>query len=387
MFEIQTFAFTLLPLLVAALIVLLVNWRIHKKMRGPGYWAAGAASRLIGIAMIAIGDPLPVAMSSVAGYFLMVVGDFLTVRGLSQFANRPPYRRTTVVVALLTFVGLCYFTYVTPDPYARVITLVAGHVVSILLLTLLQLHIVRKEGISGVVILALSSFWEVFLGPLLLLMMYRASVDVEIEAAMGWIGWVQPMSATAMIGILQTFGFMLLAANRTQRELRDMALLDTLTGMPNRRAFDAAMKRAVEATKRDGTRLGLAVIDIDFFKRVNDTHGHGVGDAMLRHVAATVSSTLRDSDFFARVGGEEFALIVQDANLESLTEVAERFRHAVETLPLQRVNDTSLSCTLSAGIALSEPGRVDATQLYAYADAALYRAKGNGRNRVELASA
>jgi len=381
MFEIQTFAFTLLPLLVASMVVLVVNWRIHPKMPGPAYWAAGAASRLIGVSLIAIGAPLPHLFSDVLGHFLLAFGDFLAVGGLSLFANRPPYRRTSIVTLLLVFIGLCYFTYVAPDPFHRVIVLIAGHVVSIFLLALLQLRIVRQEGIGGIFILALSSFWEVFLGPFLLLMMYLASGNVDIEVAMGW---VQPMSATAMLGILQTFGYTLLTASRTRRELRDMALLDTLTGVPNRRAFDSAMKRAVEAARRSGTRLGLALVDIDLFKRVNDTYGHTVGDAVLRHVAATVSSTLRDSDFFARIGGEEFALVVADTSAEALSEVAERFRQAVETTPLHRANAAPLGCTLSAGLALSAPGQVDADQLYAVADAALYRAKAGGRNRVEM---
>lgn len=384
MFEIQTFAYSLMPLLVASLIVLLVNWRIHKKMRGPGWWAAGAASRLVGVALIAINDPLPRMVSEVIGYFLVVLGDFLSVQGLGLFAGHPPYRRTTTAVLIAVFAGLGYFTYVVPDPFAHITALVAGHVVSILLLALLQIHIVRQEGISGIAILALSSFWEVVLGPLLLLVMHMTSTDVELEAKLGWVSWSQPMGAMAMMGILQTFGFMLLAANRTERELRDMALLDTLTGIPNRRAFDSAMKRAVESAKRNNTRLGLAIVDIDFFKRVNDTYGHGVGDALLRHVAATISSTLRDSDFFARIGGEEFALIVEDTTPESLVEVAERFRQAVESLPLKRANEADLGCTLSAGLALSEPGRADASHLYTSSDAALYRAKGNGRNRVEL---
>ncbi|MBV2194818.1 MAG: GGDEF domain-containing protein [Azonexus sp.] len=385
MFEIRIFALTLLPLLAASLIVLLVNWRIHKNMRGPAHWAAGAASRMLGIGMIAIGAPLPVMLVSVAGYFLVVLGDFLAVHGLSQFAGLPPFRRTSLITLALVLAGLGYFAYAMPDTYIGVIILVAGHVTAILLLAMLQLHIVRQEGLSGVLVLALSSFWEIFLGPLLLLVIYLASKDVEIEAALGWMNWVQPMGAMAMIGILQTFGFMLLAANRTQRELRDMALLDTLTGIPNRRAFDAAMRRAVETARRHNTRLGLAVIDIDFFKRVNDTYGHAVGDALLRHVAATISSTLRDSDFFARVGGEEFALIVEDATLETLSEVAERFRLAVETHALPRANGAALSCTLSAGLALSSPGHVDATRLYSLADQALYQAKRNGRNRIEVA--
>ncbi|MBP9714241.1 MAG: GGDEF domain-containing protein [Sterolibacterium sp.] len=385
MFEIQTFAYTLLPLLLASLIVLLFNWRIHRKMRGTGSWAAGAASRLAGVALIAIDDTLPLFLSSFIGYFLVVFGDFLSVRGLSLFAGRPPSRRITLAVLFATLVSLGYFTYVEPAPYLRVIVLVAGHVISVLLLATLQVRIIRQEGMGGVAVLVLSSFWEIILGPLLLLAMHMVSSNVEIEAELGWVSWAQPMGAMAMMGILQTFGFILLAANRTERELRDMALLDTLTGIPNRRAFDAAMKRAVEATKRNHTRLGLAVVDIDFFKRVNDTYGHGVGDELLRHVAITISATLRDSDFFARIGGEEFALIVEDSTPEALLEVAERFRLAVETLPLQRTQETPLACTLSAGIALSEPGRADASRLYVAADAALYRAKGNGRNRVELA--
>ncbi len=384
MFEIQTFSLTLLPLLFASLTVLLVNWRIHKRMRGPGYWAAGAAGRLLGAALIAIGAPLPEFLTGVVGYLLILLGDFLSVKGLSLFAARPFPRRTVYLTLLILFFGINYFTYIAPEPYAPIILLVAGHVLSIGLLVNLQWHL-RHEGFGGILILALSSFWEVFLGPLLLLVMYKATTDVEFEVA---FGWVQPMSAMAMIGILQTFGFMLLAANRTQHELRDMALLDTLTGIPNRRSFDSTVKRMVESTKRSGGRLGLAVIDIDFFKKVNDTYGHGVGDDLLRHVALTISATLRDSDFFARIGGEEFALLVENATPDSLTEVVERFRQAVERTPLHRPDGPPLSCTISAGLALSRPGCdpdcINATQLYAQADAALYQAKHNGRNRVEV---
>lgn len=389
MFEIQTFALTLLPLLLASLTVLLVNWRIHARMRGPGYWAAGAAGRLAGAALIAVGSPLPEFLTSVAGYWLILAGDFLALKGLCLFAARPFYKRTTAIVLAGVFLGISYFTYVRPEPYGPIILLVAGHAVSIFLLVFLQWRL-RHEGFGGILILALSSFWEIFLSPMLLWVMHQATNDVDFEVMlsnMGW-GWVQPMSAMAMIGILQTFGFMLLAANRTQRELRDMALLDTLTGMPNRRSFDSTVKRAVEATKRNGSRLGLAVIDIDFFKKVNDTYGHGVGDELLRHVARTISGTLRDSDFFARIGGEEFALLVQDTTPGSLTEIVERFRQAVESMPLTRSGEPPLGCTISAGLALSRPGCdpdcINATQLYAQADAALYRAKGNGRNRVEM---
>jgi diguanylate cyclase (GGDEF)-like protein len=381
MFEIQTFAFTLLPLLFASLTVLLVNWRIHRKMRGTAEWAVAAACRFVGISLIATGEPLPIFLSQLAGYFLVVTGDLFAVRGLSLFAGLPPFRRVSWATLLLALTALIYFTYVLPNPFARVMVLVVGHVISILLLVIVQVKLYRQEGLGGSLVLALSSFWEIFLAPGLLVIMQMAGRNVDVEVA---LGWVQPMSAIAMIGILQTFGLTLLAANRTQRELRDMALLDTLTGVPNRRAFDGAVRRAVESTRRNGTRLGLVLIDIDFFKKVNDTYGHGVGDQLLRHVATTVSGTLRDSDFFARIGGEEFAILVDGTTPEALTELAERSRLAVERQPLLRPGEPPLSCTLSSGLALSEPGRVEFTQLYAVADAALYRAKGYGRNRVEM---
>ena len=386
MFEIQTFALTLLPLLFAALTVLLVTWRIHRKMRGPGYWATGAASRLLGVALVASGGLLPSFVSGIFGHFLMVLGDVLAVAGLSVFAGRPPYRRSSLLLLTAVLVALVYFTYNELIPYARLITLVIGHIIAILMMVVLQVHIYRKDGMGGVLVLAISSFWEVFLAPLFLLLIYLASRDVEIEAQLSWMNWVQPMGAIAMIGILQTFGFILLATNRTERELRSMALLDTLTGIPNRRAFDSAMRRAVETTRRSGKPLGLLVMDIDFFKKINDTHGHAVGDEMLRHVAQAINRCLRETDFFARTGGEEFALIVTDTTESALRDVAERFRLAVQNQPLLRSRETPLSATLSIGLALSAPGQVDADALYSCADSALYRAKQNGRNRVEAAA-
>ncbi len=383
MLDIRAFALTLLPLLVASQVVLWVNWRIHQRMHGPVYWVAGATIRFFGMAIIAMNVNLPGVLGNVLASFLVVIADYVSLYGLCVFAGRPAYRRTTAVVLSLVFVGLCYYTYVESSPYLRVGVMVFGHIVSIFLLVLVQVRIARQDGIGGILILAISSFWEIFLGPLLILMMFLSSGGrIDLAASMEW---VQPMSATAMLGILQTFGFTLLTANRTQRELRQMALLDTLTGVPNRRAFETTMKRSVQAAKRNGTSLGLAVIDLDRFKEANDNYGHAAGDALLRHVATTISSTLRDSDFFARIGGEEFALVVEDTTMEALSEVAERFRLAVEMTPLHRVNDTKLSCTLSAGIALSAPGTADFNSLYAAADAALYRAKIGGRNRVEIA--
>lgn len=386
MFDVPVFASALLPLLAASLIVLLVNWRIHTQMRGPDDWAMAAASRLLGIGLIALADYLPLFISAIIGHMLVAVGDFLAVRGLSRFAARPRYVRTTRAVLVTTLLGCFYFTYITPDPMARLLVLVGAHVIAILLQAMLQWRLYHREGLSGIIILALSTFWESCVSPMLLLLIYLATQQAEhAELLDGPTGWILPTSALAMVGILQTFGYVLLTANRTQRELRNMALIDSLTGIPNRRAFDTAMKRAIESARRNGSQPGLAIIDLDFFKQINDSHGHEVGDQLLQHVAHTLSANLRESDFLARIGGEEFALLVADTHANTFCELAERCRNQVETKPLQLSNGKTLRCTLSAGLAIGRGSTLNAITLYQRADGALYQAKASGRNLVVMA--
>ena len=381
MFDTKTFALTLLPLLIASLIVLLVNSRIHHRMPGPGHWAAGAAIRFIGVILIAIGGNAPDFISVILIDVLVISGDVVILYGLCMFAGRPMFRWGPLIAALSMFVITSYYSSLVLPPVYRVIVLFSAHLFITLLSLKVQWRIAKRDGISGVLILAIASGLDIFLAPSQMLLLYLSPI---YEGAAELLNWVQPMNA-ALIGILQTFGYTLLAANRTQKELHQMALLDILTGVPNRRAFDSTMKRAIEASRRHGTRLGLAVIDVYFFKRINDNHGHNVGDAVLRQLAATVAATLRDSDFFARIGGEEFALVVEDANEESMKDVTERFRHAVESAVMD-CEGVTLKCTISTGVAISAAGQADFNALYTAADTALYRAKHGGRNRVEMAA-
>ncbi len=386
MLETGTFALTLLPLLVAALIVLLVNWRIHHGMRGPGYWAAGAAIRFAGMILIACRGWIPDFFSVILGDLLVIGGDVVILYGLCGFAGRKMFNWAPLVVSLAAFIGYSYYASIVFPPVYRVIVVFAAHVFVTLYAITVQLRIARQEGVGGILVLAIASVSDVLFAPLQMALLYFSPTSSE---AADILKWFQPLNA-ALLCVLQTFGYTLLTASRTQRELRQMALMDLLTGVPNRRAFEATFKRAIAHTKRSGgsgagARLGLIVLDVDHFKRINDTHGHTVGDLVLRHLADTISATLRGNDFFARVGGEEFALVVKDTTAEILAEVAERVRHAVASAPLQHDNLT-LPCTISAGAALSPPGAADFDALYSAADAALYQAKNAGRNRVVMGS-
>jgi diguanylate cyclase (GGDEF)-like protein len=156
---------------------------------------------------------------------------------------------------------------------------------------------------------------------------------------------------------------------------------DPLTGLANRRAFEEELGRAVARAGRSGAPLSLVALDVDRFKAVNDGHGHPAGDAVLRELAARARAAARAGDLAARVGGEEFALLLPGAPLAGAVELAERLRAAIAAAPVD-VGIARLSVTASLGCATLAPGeRPEA--LLARADARLYEAKRDGRDRVK----
>lgn len=181
-----------------------------------------------------------------------------------------------------------------------------------------------------------------------------------------------------------------IARRRYQERLRavfqesvTLAVTDSLTGLYNRRYFEAHLDTALREAAESGKPVSLAMVDIDLFKPVNDTHGHGVGDLVLRAIAMRLSGNLRTSDLVARIGGEEFVVIFPDTDAATAMAIAERMRHSVAEHPIMvRAVPEGIPVTASFGVATAEPGEIGAAELLARADAALYRAKHAGRNRV-----
>jgi diguanylate cyclase (GGDEF)-like protein len=166
------------------------------------------------------------------------------------------------------------------------------------------------------------------------------------------------------------------------------AVTDELTGLANVRAFWAILDRELERSRRFGSSLGLVMIDIDDFKQVNDRHGHQQGDEVLAHVAAVLRRLSRDIDAPARYGGEELAVILPETELDGAALLAERMREAVESMQMPGARDGGvLHVTASFGVAAVHENGIDGEALVAAADAALYRAKRAGKNRVEVALA
>jgi diguanylate cyclase (GGDEF)-like protein len=177
------------------------------------------------------------------------------------------------------------------------------------------------------------------------------------------------------------------ALQQANGKLEAMSHTDALTGLPNRRRFDETLSTEWRRAVRQGSPLGLAMIDVDRFKRYNDAYGHLEGDDCLRAIAAAMRGTLRgDPDVICRYGGEEFAAILPGANREVSMRIAERLRAAVSALRRPHTGNEGGIVTVSIGLAAHIPkDSVTASDLVAVADIALYEAKMNGRNQVRPA--
>ena len=174
--------------------------------------------------------------------------------------------------------------------------------------------------------------------------------------------------------------------------MRDLEILvsrDPLTGLANRREFEARIDQEIERHSRSGAPLSLALLDIDFFKRINDSHGHDMGDSALKTIAKKVRKCVRGADLVARYGGEEFAVLMPDTKPEMAFRVAERIRKAIgreaTLLRASERQDVEQQITLSVGIAAFPDTAKNKASLIVAADRALYDAKRAGRDRVVMA--
>lgn len=170
-------------------------------------------------------------------------------------------------------------------------------------------------------------------------------------------------------------------ASRLNRKLQFLANTDTLTGLPNRRAFFGRFESAWELSTRWGRSLSCLMFDVDKFKRINDTFGHAAGDEVLRYIAKRTSGVVRKPDHLGRLGGEEFCIALPETTVEGAISLADRLRLTIASTPVA-ADGHLIPVRISVGVAQREPRHANVESLLADADAMLYRAKENGRNQV-----
>jgi len=310
------------------------------------------------------------------------------LRALRQFYGRKdtPW---VAAPALLGTVAVFWLTLGANDVAGRI--LVVSAVWSALLLACIVLLVSqgrRDEARSRRVMAALFTVVAAFV-------LFRAGyfVTVGVNPAFSvlwdgaWMNLATPL-VVATLPVIGTTAFLLLCSERIRRQWERAASTDYLTGLPNRRTLVETGERRFAAARAGGGHaahgFALAVVDIDHFKRINDEHGHDIGDVALKHVAARLQSACRGAELPARQGGEEFVVLFEDLHAQNAQAAGERLRQAVAQTPFT-AGDLVLPLTVSIGLAVLQEADANFDSVLRRADEALYAAKAAGRNRVELA--
>jgi diguanylate cyclase (GGDEF)-like protein len=218
----------------------------------------------------------------------------------------------------------------------------------------------------------------------------QAGVAIAVLATLGVAFGVDapavassPQILIAPIALILSAAVLSTALMQSDIQHRSDAVIDQLTGMLNRKALAVRVQELAQQSGVTGEPVGVIVADLDRFKRVNDTHGHAAGDAVLKDVAYALRKQLRAFDLAYRLGGEEFLILVPGSDLEQTAELAERLRERVADSPVGE----GIQVTMSLGVGASEHGeRFNYAGVFSVADAALYSAKHHGRNRVCVAA-
>ncbi len=170
---------------------------------------------------------------------------------------------------------------------------------------------------------------------------------------------------------------------KAKEKLLQLATTDELTGIANRRSFMERLNNEFDRAKRYESRYSLLMIDIDYFKSINDNYGHKAGDKALQSAASVMKKSLRTSDIIGRVGGEEFSVILPETDIKAALFIAERLRSRVEDTVVIH-DDEEIFITVSIGVSESQTGDQSVDDIYIRSDSAMYNAKKNGRNRVDI---
>lgn len=319
---------------------------------------------------------VPEQVAIVVGYPVLFAGVALESGALWELAGRSAWRRFTyplLGLAIVAFV-VCYFV---DDVGLRV---VAGSLI---------LGACYLSGSAALVLgwkagSMLRRFLVLATVPLALVVAARGALVLGMPDGWGWLNsaMLQNMSSSALylLMLLGGFGYLLLTREQMQRELERLALLDPLTEVPNRRGLFDKLAPWMALARRPGLPTALVLLNLDHFKRVNDSYGHPAGDAVLREVIEVCKKQLRESDQLGRVVGEEFAVLLPRTNAAEALMVAERIRLAIAGSAI-KTERAMLSLTASFGVTVIRPD--DSTvSLFKRVDDALQQAKQAGRNRV-----
>lgn len=378
-----TVSLLLVTTAMSAVMLLVLTSLADSKVAGIREWTLANGVAVVALLLFSARGVVPDPLSiEVANALLLLTGS-LMLAGYRRYLGLPVPWRLLAAAASAAFAGVVVFHYIHDSLALRVVAMSAFHV-AICFGIYASLPRVADGRLRYPNAFSRTAALLLGLGHLGRGAFY--AFDAYAPASL-----LDPAIANLVffaIGTLAlpalSLGAVMLANARVLTDTAYAAEHDHLTGAPSRRAFFDMAERELARARRHGNGLGLLLVDADHFKRINDTYGHGVGDQVLRDLVERTREEIRKVDYFARLGGEEFGVLLPDASFDTTRAVAERLRAALDR-PAQGTPTTpGPAYSVSIGLAMLEKGE-DFAGLMRRADAALYAAKAGGRNRVECA--
>jgi diguanylate cyclase (GGDEF)-like protein len=357
----------------------------YPNLHAARYWTAAACTAALGTGVSVLRgidvDPL---IPIVLGGGLLLFATSLATIGMNQFYGRPAGWRPQVAIVGAGMAGLLLFTLWHDNMAVRVLIYSAGQSVTVAMTVPLLLS--RKKDGGGNAGARLAGWLAIALVVVHAVRSVAALMQIGGGMTFANFNNVQAMMVLVLVFLAMSwnFGFLLMAIDRLRGEVAELALVDDLTGVANRRHLVQRLTEECALARRTQKPFALLAIDLDGFKEINDGHGHAAGDDCLRHFTLMTQSKLRPGDLLARSGGDEFSIILPSTTLNEAAAIARRI---LETCRLDAAACApgEISVAASIGVAQWQPqvGQYP-ERLIAAADQALYAAKNDGKNRFAV---
>ena len=353
--------------------------RTYPTFEAARFWTASALTAASGAALTMLRSVMDSLLPLVGGGMLLILACCLAAMGVKRFYGEKASLRPAAAITLASGLGLLFFLDVYDNMPMRIVIYSLGQ--SIPIAATLRLLLFRRDGLeqsgarlSGIIatlILAIHAFRSFGAvtgigGPVSMINFN------ELQAAL--------ILVLVFLSMAWNFGFLLMAIDRLRDEVADLALLDDLTGVGNRRHLLQRLTEECARSERSGEAFALLVIDLDGFKSINDTYGHAAGDACLQHFTLMAQTRLRPGDMLARTGGDEFCVVLPASTLREGAMIARRI---LDVCRADAAQCTGVDIPISVSIGVAQWTRETGgfpDRLIAAADHALYDAKKQGRN-------
>ena len=352
---------------------------LNRRERYVAYAAAAYTASALAFLIQDVGPVLPMELQRLpANVGFLATGMLFAAAIIKRYDLPVPWRAMSITAAIST-AAFTWFLLGHPSIAARILTISIGAGIIAIMVVVVLWPVEKRHLIDRVLFwVAAFSALNLIVRPVVLLSL-RGGFDNYVGFQQS-IYWTTVQFTQAMVSIVAAISLMVAVAIDQIAELRRQVDDDNLSGLLNRRGFEAKAGAALRRSLEANTPVALMIADLDHFKRVNDNHGHAVGDAIIAAFGAHVRLIGPPGMIAGRIGGEEFALLVPGAGIEAARQLAEAVRKGLAAACADRI-PARLCPTTSIGIAIGAPG-TSLSALMADADQALYEAKRTGRNRV-----